>query len=506
VGTRVAPDGPFLEGQRLTASRRRAAGGVDARTAGLIVLALTVFGAALRFGTLDVQSIWLDESATLLLVHRGLSGMLSHLGASESTPPLYYIAVWAWTKVFGSGPIGFRSFSALVGTVTIPLLYLCGRQISTRVGLWAAALTAVNPAMYYYSQEARCYALLIMLSAAALLCWQRALEQPDGRRLWLWALMSALAVLTHYFAAFLFLPEAVILARRVGWRRIAPAAGAVVVVGIALLPLAVRQRSDGKASWIEGASLANRLAESAKQFLVGLYGPVEILTAAVAGLLALAAIVLLMRAGGREERLGGRDMALIAGTAIAIPALLSISHVMDIYDGRNVIAAWVPVAVLIAAGVGVARAPRAGAVIGGCLLAVSLAVILATNLIDGYQRDDWRGIARSLPAASAARVIVGPRFASSPIAIYRGPTAEVRSTSVSTSELAFVTLRTRNTGRSPTPALALTTPPRGFKLVAVKKGESFAVTTFRAPTAVTVSAAALRSDYGDQEAELFREG
>ena len=259
MGTRVAPDGPFLEGERPTASRRSAAGRIDARTGALIVLALTIFGGALRFGTLDVQSIWLDESATLLLVHRGLSGMLSHLGASESTPPLYYVAVWAWTKVFGSGPIGFRSFSALVGTITIPLLYLCGRQISTRVGLWAAALAAVNPAMYYYSQEARCYALLIMLSAAALLCWQRALEQPDGRRLWLWALMSALAVLTHYFAAFLFLPEAVILARRIGWRRAAPATGAVVLVGLALLPLAVRQRSDGKASWIEGASLANRL-------------------------------------------------------------------------------------------------------------------------------------------------------------------------------------------------------------------------------------------------------
>ena len=234
--------------------------------------------------------------------------------------------------------------------------------------------------MYYYSQEARCYALLIMLSAAALLCWQRALEQPDGRRLWLWALMSALAVLTHYFAAFLFLPEAVILARRIGWRRAAPATGAVVLVGLALLPLAVRQRSDGKASWIEGASLANRLAESAKQFLVGLYGPVEILTAAVAGLLALAAIVLLMRRGRREERMGAATWRSWRALRSRSRLLLSIRTVMDVYDGRNVIAAWVPIAVLIAAGLGVARAPRAGAAIGAGLLAVSLAVIIATNM------------------------------------------------------------------------------------------------------------------------------
>ena len=100
----------------------------------------------------------------MILVHRGLSGMLSHLSSSESTPPLYYVLVWAWTKVFGAGPIGFRSLSALAGTLTIPVMYAAGREISPRVGLWAAALAAFNPAMFYYSQEARAYALLILFA------------------------------------------------------------------------------------------------------------------------------------------------------------------------------------------------------------------------------------------------------------------------------------------------------------------------------------------------------
>ena len=33
-----------------------------------IVLTLTLLAAAMRFGTLNVQSIWLDESATMILV------------------------------------------------------------------------------------------------------------------------------------------------------------------------------------------------------------------------------------------------------------------------------------------------------------------------------------------------------------------------------------------------------------------------------------------------------
>src|SRR5277367_2908442 len=176
-----------------------------------IVIALTVIGGVMRFATLNVQSLWLDESATIILVHRSFGGMLSHLSSSESAPPLYYALAWVWTKVFGTGAVGFRSLSALAGTLTIPVVFACGREISQRVGLWAAALATFSPAMYYYSHEARAYGLLVLFCALAFLCWQRALRIGDGRSLAWWAGTSVLAVLTHYFAVFLFVPEALIL-------------------------------------------------------------------------------------------------------------------------------------------------------------------------------------------------------------------------------------------------------------------------------------------------------
>jgi hypothetical protein len=48
-----------------------------------VVVTLTAVGAALRFATLDVQSIWGDESITIALVHRSFSSMISHLSSSE---------------------------------------------------------------------------------------------------------------------------------------------------------------------------------------------------------------------------------------------------------------------------------------------------------------------------------------------------------------------------------------------------------------------------------------
>ncbi len=473
------------------------------RQPGTAVIALTLGAAALRFATLNVQSIWLDESATIVLVHRGFSGMLSHLSSSESAPPLYYILVWAWTKLLGAGPLGFRSFSALVGTLTVPVMYLAGRRISTRAGLWAAALTAVNPAMYYYSQEARAYALVVLFSAAALVFWQRALEEPKSRNLWLWATMSILAVLTHYFAAFLFLPEALLLARRHRWRATRAPIVVVALVGIALVPLAARERADGKSNWIEAASLSSRIGESAKQFLVGLYGPLEILSALLAALLAAGALALLLRYGDRRERHCARDLAILAGVAIALPLLLALTHLVDVFDGRNMIAAWAPCAALIAIGLGVTRAPRAGAALGIGLCAVSLAVIAATNAIPGYQRDDWRGAARALGALSGARAIVSQENASLPLSIYLPATTPAEHGSVTTRELDFIALRTRRTGRSPLPPMVVTSPPRGFRPAGVRRSETYAVARFLAPHPTSVPVATLRHRSGEPKAEVI---
>ncbi len=465
------------------------------------MLLTTLLAAALRFGTLNVQSIWLDESATLVLVHRGFSGMLSHLSESESAPPLYYVVVWAWTKVFGAGPLGFRSLSALVGTLTVPVMYAAGRQISPRVGVWAAVLTAVNPAMYYYSQEARCYALLILFSACALVFWLRALEAPDRRNLTLWSAMSILALLTHYFAAFLFLPEAAILLYRLGWRKIIGAAGAVALVGVALLPLALSQHT-GKVEWIGETSLLSRTAETVKQFAVGLYSPDEILSGLLVGLLAATALIFLWRRGSSREHSLARDLVLVAGGAVLLPLLLALTHLVDVFDGRNVIAGWAPWGILLAIALGMHRAGRSATLIGACLCILSLAVIAAVNLSPGYQRDDWRGAAHALPTGAVDRVIVGEPYSSPPLSIYLPATRPVTGQSVDVREVDFIALRIRRTGRSPLLPSVPTRAPSGFRLAGVRKTSTYAVSRFVSSRARILTAALLRRLSGEPGSAL----
>jgi mannosyltransferase len=471
-----------------------------------LVIGLTLLGAGVRFATLNVSSIELDESATLILVRHGFGGMLSRIAHGESTPPLYYYLVWAWTRVFGAGTVGFRSMSALIGTITIPVMYLAGREISPRVGVWAAALTTFSPSMFFFSQEARTYGLLVLFSAAAFVAWQRSLREPNGRHLGAWALLSGLALLAHYFAAFLFVSEALILIRRLGWRRVWAPIGAVVLVGLALSPLAYAQRTENKTSWIEELSLPRRVAESVKMFTVGVYGPLVLFALILALAISLAAVVLVLRRGDEHERSGARDAALAATGAIAIPLVLAATHVVDVYDGRNVLAFWVPLAVLIAVGLGTANARRDGALLGGALCAIFLALVVGAIVIPEYRRDDWRGAAQSLSKPTGSRLIVAEAHAVDPLSVYMGTLSAVKTSAPSVREVDFVALRHLRTVGPPQAAVVPSTPPAGFQLAGVTRTETFAIARFRAttPTSPSLSELVRASGIASAEAVLQR--
>lgn len=161
----------------------------------LMLAGLTAGAGALRFATLRLQSFGDDELYTVWLVRMRLRDMLATIPESESTPPLYYLLAWVWAKLFGTGEVGLRSLSALLGTTTVPLAWLAARRLaSPRTALVAAALAAVHPMLVWYSQEARSYALLIPLATLSFVLFLRARERPGPGELGSWAAVSALAL------------------------------------------------------------------------------------------------------------------------------------------------------------------------------------------------------------------------------------------------------------------------------------------------------------------------
>jgi mannosyltransferase len=389
---------------------------------------LTAAGAAIRFVPLGVQSFHHDEVITIMRVIPGSFGhMLHEVKASESNPPLYYVLAWGWAKEFGRTEWGIRSLSALFGALTVPLGYPIGRQLaSRRVGLILTGLLAFNPMLIWYSQEARSYALLVFFGALSFLFFLRALDTRRGRELAFWALASALALGSHYFAFFAVGTEAVWLAvaLRDRWKVVLPALAAVGAAGAALLPLIAAQTNPNHIGWIEESPLGTRFFETGVSFLIGETGHViaepprvhyAFLPAIGVGLAVLALAVL----GTRRERRGA-GIALAVGLGVLALAGAAALVGKDYVVERNLLPALVPLAAVVALGLGASRARLAGLLVAAALCSSWLAFDIYVTQTPNLQRPDYRGVASALGPARVPRAIVSWRLAGDPLRWYLG--------------------------------------------------------------------------------------
>ncbi len=453
------------------------------------LLALTVLAAALRFSTIDLQSLWYDEAFTPVHVLKpGLSETLHALVHTENTPPLWYVLEWAITRVLGTGAVALRLLSALAGVATVPVAWAIGRELSgERAALAAAAFTAVNPLFVWYSQEARAYALFVLFVALAMLCFLRAQREPTSTRMAAFAISGSLALLTHYFAVFLLVPMVVLLVWHADRRRAAlPAVGALAVVGIALLPLISAQGGHGT-QWIGKWALSSRLQAIPQYYLTGYSGAplghgVELLVAVA--ILAGVGLGLWRVLTPREEH-GALIALAIAVGGILLPILLVVVGA-DYLAPRNLVAAMVPVTAVIAVVVTARRTGGAGMVLAGVIALGFLAITVDVNLSPRLQRGNWRDVARALHTGSKRRAITTVELGAAPLEYYLPPLRNLpRGASVSVSEI-------DETGYAPLRRSAGEPPAPGFRLLERLNVDGLIVYRFVSAAARTVSEQALR--------------
>jgi len=164
-----------------------------------ILLSLTVIGFFLRFYHISFNSLWLDEATTLNFSKPGFLAIWNISRTADFHPPLFH-----WIEhimlIFGQSEFVLRAVPALLGVLTIPVLYLIGKEFHSRdVGLIAAALLTFSPFALYYSQEAYSYSLVLFAFSIVILFYLLALR-TDKICCWvLFGITSAIAFWTHYY-------------------------------------------------------------------------------------------------------------------------------------------------------------------------------------------------------------------------------------------------------------------------------------------------------------------
>jgi 4-amino-4-deoxy-L-arabinose transferase-like glycosyltransferase len=219
---------PRVELDWLTATRVYAA----------VVAGILVIGTGLRIYNLNRLSLWLDEGFSLLYASQDWSKAAGLDGYYSPHPTGYFLLTKVALLALPETLAG-RSISLVCGVLTLPVFFLLARKILNRTGaLVATGVLALSPIHLYYTQEARMYALVVLLVALSYLLLITFVETRATRWAVLYGLTLALGVYADYSTAYALIPQAVIILIALArWgRRAVPLAVAGAVAVVAYLP------------------------------------------------------------------------------------------------------------------------------------------------------------------------------------------------------------------------------------------------------------------------------
>ena len=179
---------------------------ISARTGGLILLGLTVLGAALRLYGVN-SDLWLDEIATLDYAAQPLLEQWA-VYLSPNNHTLNSVLIKVSIALFGEHEWSIRLTAVLFGIASVPVFYLlCRFALNRWQSLLATAMLVVFYHHIFFTQNARGYSAYLFLSLLSTVLFLNALRS-DRLRTWVWyvcvtvlnfsALLNALYVLAAH--------------------------------------------------------------------------------------------------------------------------------------------------------------------------------------------------------------------------------------------------------------------------------------------------------------------
>lgn len=130
-----------------------------------------ILGLYLRWWNLGGPSLWFDEGYTAWLAGESPADII-RIVKVDTAPPLYYLLLHGWMKLFGVSELALRSFSCVCATLTMAIVYLTCRKAKFTLAQTSItmAILAMSVLQVRYARDARCYALVSLFAAMQLYC------------------------------------------------------------------------------------------------------------------------------------------------------------------------------------------------------------------------------------------------------------------------------------------------------------------------------------------------
>jgi len=152
------------------------------------------------------QSFWRDESFSYFMAKKNIFQII-FLTAKDFNPPLYYLILHFWMKIFGGSEIALRSLSIVFFWATIYVSFLFLKdifKIKQKRSFFYLIFFILNPLLLYFAFEARMYSMLAFFASFSYYVFYK-----KNYRLYL--LATVLGLFTHYFMILVVLSQLLFL-------------------------------------------------------------------------------------------------------------------------------------------------------------------------------------------------------------------------------------------------------------------------------------------------------
>ena len=162
------------------------------------ICVITIIGFVLRFIGLDKDGgLWNDEYISWFIASAPTFKSFINGILSQCHMPIYYIYLKLVMLFGGNNDLVLRFSSIIPAVVSIPIMYMVGKEKTKLSGIMCALFTALSSFLIYYSQEVRFYTLLFLFSALSLYFTIRMLKKPNKKNLIGLIVSNFLIIFTH---------------------------------------------------------------------------------------------------------------------------------------------------------------------------------------------------------------------------------------------------------------------------------------------------------------------
>lgn len=189
------------------------------------LVVIIISGFILRFNGYVHHSGWSDELFSAVYAGNPITPFLNTF-SDPGNPPFYFILLRFFFLIFGWSEETGTMLSVLTGTLSIITLYiLVNEYFGKKAGLFAAVFTAFSGFSIGYSQEMRCYILIMALVPVVSFALLKYINNPSSKNLIFYILPSILIVNTHFYgilfiiANYLFFISLLLYQKRFEWKK-----------------------------------------------------------------------------------------------------------------------------------------------------------------------------------------------------------------------------------------------------------------------------------------------